>query len=193
MEDFWDKITTTSSSSTTFSFIVFIQVFMVSTASKKFGLEVFWSLDSLRSLQLASISDLILNRWISFFCVLSCHTEERKWAIVQTIEKLRSSWWSKLRVMMVPGVMSGILFCKPSSNVVPATLLLTQSNKACCNVSTNWPLSWHWLQWGDWFGSILANLSAVGRILWSIMNKKLVRVAPACAALPCSMSCPTGW
>ena len=56
--------------------------------------EVPASLDSLRSLQLASMSDLILISWMAFFSTLSCQREERKCAVFQVIGKLRSSWQS---------------------------------------------------------------------------------------------------
>ena len=53
--------------------------------------EGFSTLDSLRSLQVASISYLILNRLIGFFCILSCHIVEKKYAIAHTIENWRLS------------------------------------------------------------------------------------------------------
>ena len=62
---------------------------------------VLTSLDSLRSLQLASISDLIFASSIDFFATLSCHKEERNWAMHQVIEKFCSSEGSKLKVRIL--------------------------------------------------------------------------------------------
>ena len=146
--------------------------------------EVFSCLDSLRNLQLASISDLILISCISFLATLIFHREERKWAIAQVTGKLCSCWQSKSRVRILEGVIAGTALLSPWRRTLLAGWLASQSNMACCKVSIVWLLVLHLLQWGDWFGKILATLSAVGRIWWSILNKKLDRLGSRMLCCP---------
>ena len=68
---------------------------------------VFSSLDSLNSLQLASMSDLILISRMDFLATLSCQREERKSPMLQVIGNLRSSVVLKLSVRILAGVRVG--------------------------------------------------------------------------------------
>ena len=74
---------------------------------------VLLSLDFLRSVQLASSSDLIFISSTRFFSVLSCQTVDRKLAVVQTMGKRYSSsiWKSSVRIMLV--VRFGMYFLRP--------------------------------------------------------------------------------
>ena len=142
-------------------------------------ISVVWvSLDSLSSLTLASNSALILKRSTLFFSVLNCQRLDRKVAVHQTIGKSSSSSTSKLSLRTSCGVILGTYFWRPWRRTFPVPWLLGHSNKAWLKLSTTGFSARQWLQWGEWFGRILAILSAVGRIWWRSLNKKLVRFGP---------------
>ena len=67
---------------------------MYSLTSQKIRLStavVSASLDSLKSLQFDSMSDLIFMSWMDFFATLSCQREKRNCPMLQVIENSRSS------------------------------------------------------------------------------------------------------
>ena len=133
------------------------------------------SLVSLRSLQLASISFLIFIRATFFLSALSCHREDKKWAILQTREKFRSSGGRKLSERTLLGVRSGRIVFSPFRSTVDTPLFSLHSNMACSSVSTAWGLHLHLVHNGDWLGRILETLSAVGKIWWSSLKRNVAR------------------
>ena len=135
-------------------------------------------LDSLKSLQFDSMSDLILMSWMDFFATLSCQREKRNCPMLQVIENLRSSVELNSRVRIWAGVSVGIRFLRPAKRTAPASWLSLQSNMACCRVSMAGPESLHLVQVGVWFGRILDTLSPVGRIWCRSLNRKVVRLGP---------------
>ena len=79
--------------------------------------------------------------------------------------------------------MSGTSCLRPCSRIALTGWLTSQANIACSKVSVTWPLPLHLVQYGDLLGRILAILSAVGRICWSILNRKVVRLGPSMLCL----------
>ena len=135
------------------------------------------NLDSRSSLQLDSISDLILINSTFFFSILNCHSVERKVAAVKTMGNCRSSSISKSRVRILLGVRSGMHFLRPFRRTLPAPLFCWQWKRACSRVSA--VPSTHLLQIGDWLGSIFATRSAIGRILCKSLKRKVYRFGPS--------------
>ena len=76
------------------------------------------------------MSVLILMGSTFFLSVLSCHKEDKKWAVAHVRGKLRSSVESKFRVMTWELVMLGMSFLKPWRRILPDALLSLQSNMA---------------------------------------------------------------
>ena len=129
------------------------------------------NLDSLRSLHFASMSARILTSSTLFFSVLRVQSEERKTAELQTRGKWFSSLVSKFKVKRLAGDKAGITFLSPVRSTRVESWLSGQVKKACSRVSGT--LVWHLEQIGDWLGRILDTLSAVGRIWWRSLNRKL--------------------
>ena len=124
---------------------------MYSLTSQKIRLStavVSASLDSLKSLQFDSMSDLIFMSWMDFFATLSCQREKRSCPMLQVIENLRSSVELNSRVRIWAGVSVGIRFLRPAKRTAPASWLSLQSNMACCRVSISLPVHWEQLNRG---------------------------------------------
>ena len=136
------------------------------------------NLDSLRRLTWAFRSVLILISSTLFLSALSCQRLDRKVAVHHTRGKSRSSLELKLSVRTSCWVILGIYLWRPCRRTVPVPWLLLQSNRAWLKVSTTGSSALQWVQCGEWLGRILATLSAVGRIWWRSLNKKLVRFGP---------------
>ena len=91
-----------------------------------------------------------------FFSTLSCHKEDRNWAMVQTTGKVSSSDRSRLRVRII----------------VDGGFQLLEV------------LAYIWIS--EVLGRILETLSAVGRIWWSSLKRNVVRVGPSMCCLAIS-------
>ena len=136
------------------------------------------NLDSLRRLTWASRSVLILMSSTLFLSALNCQRLDRKVAVHHARGKSRSSAELKLSVRTSAWVILGTYLWRPCRRAVPVPWLLVHSNRAWLRVSTTWSSALQWVQCGEWLGRILATLSAVGRIWWRSLNKKLVRFGP---------------
>ena len=134
-------------------------------------------LDSLRSLQEASISDRILINSILFFSIRSCQREDRKVAVVHTRGNWFSSWVWKSRVRMLVVVMEG-MYCTKTR---PTPWFSEQLKKVWRSVSASFVL--HLVQFGECLGRILATRLAVGMIWWTSLKSKLVRWGPSICSL----------
>ena len=138
-------------------------------------------LDSLNSVQDASISDRIFIISTLFFSTRSCHRLEKKLVVFQTRGKKFSSGVWKSKVRMLEGLIVGMNFLIPFTRHSPIPWFPGQLKKVWRSVSTS--LILHLVQRGDWFGRILDVRSAVGRIWWRSLKRKLVRWGPSICCL----------
>ena len=114
---------------------------------------------------------------ILFLSDLSCQRQDRKLPVVQTRGKEMSSFELKSKVRMLEGVMEGMVLWRPCRREKLTPRFPGQWKKVCRRVSSSFAL--HLVQREDWFGNILDVRSAVGRMLWRSLKRKLVRLGPS--------------
>ena len=88
------------------------------------------------------------------------------------------------KARMLNGVKDGVILLRPTSRDSVTLWFPGHWKKAWRRVSFSSSL--HLLHFGDWFGRILAVRSAVGRMLWRSLKRKLVRLGPS---ILCLASC----